>query len=145
MKAAATFITDNPIVNGALTLCGLVPGAVGAICGVVSTAAYLIQGRYGEAAVSALSIVGAGAAGLAVKLAAKVARIGAPVVRIATATHGTTRAAITAQRRYQGTVNLFSNLAEVGVSATFEVWNALEPIRAPRPYDPPNTRFKYRR
>lgn len=62
-------MTDNPIASAVLNACTLIPGPVGTSCSVFQTAAYLVQGRLGEAAVSAIGIVAGGAVTLAAKAA----------------------------------------------------------------------------
>ena len=61
---AAKWITDSSLGNALTAACGFIPGAVGVACGAIEMAAYLVQGRVGEAAVSGAamlaSAVGAG-------------------------------------------------------------------------------------
>ncbi|GMA89945.1 hypothetical protein [Homoserinibacter gongjuensis] len=124
VQTAAKFLTDNPIASGILTVCGLIPGAVGMACGAVSTAAHALQGRYAEAAVSALSMVGAGAVGVLTKTVAKIAR---PVV--ATAGNGLTRAAI--KSRTKG-INALGASAEFMYSLGLTIYVNLEPKPLPK-------------
>ena len=55
---AARWITDSPVGQTLMMACGFIPGVVGAACGAIETAAYLVQGRIGEAVLSAVSIAG---------------------------------------------------------------------------------------
>ena len=71
IQAGAKFLTDNPVANTLLSACGFVPGWFGAMCNGVQASAYAIQGRWGDAAVSAAAILVGGAAAKALTMAAK--------------------------------------------------------------------------
>ncbi|KTR20323.1 hypothetical protein NS330_06455 [Curtobacterium citreum] len=74
VQRGARFVTNNRYMSAALFACGFIPGIASAVCGGISTAAYAIQGRYGEAAVSAASMAAGSAAGAALKAGSRVAR-----------------------------------------------------------------------
>ncbi|APH43810.1 hypothetical protein BMW26_01690 [Microbacterium sp. 1.5R] len=74
---AAKWITDSPAGNALMFACGFIPGAVGMACGAIETAAYVVQGRLGEAAVSAVTMVASSVGGGAAIRALNAASAGA--------------------------------------------------------------------
>lgn len=94
----------------------------------------LLQGRYAEAAISALSIVGAGAVGLATRVVAKIAR---PIV--ATATNGLTRVMIKARTR---DIKSFGAVAEFIFSLGYQTAVSLKPTPI-KLYQRPTNRVMY--
>jgi len=98
VQGVAKVITDNPVTSMILEVCGLVPGLVGSACSVVQSAAYLIQGDYKNAAISAVSAVVGGVAGKAIKAASR-AITASKVVTAARLKTGRARAIATGVRR----------------------------------------------
>jgi hypothetical protein len=69
LEDVARAITDSDMGKAALFACGFVPGWIGLGCAAVETAAYVIQGRMGDAALSAATT---GAAFFGARAVAKV-------------------------------------------------------------------------
>lgn len=69
LEDVARSITDSDVGKAALFACGFVPGWIGLGCAAVETAAYVIQGRMGDAALSAATT---GAAFFGARAVAKV-------------------------------------------------------------------------
>ncbi|MFJ2369568.1 PA14 domain-containing protein [Microbacterium sp. NPDC087665] len=130
---AAKWITDSPVGNAVTFACGFVPGAIGAACGVIETAAYLVQGRVGEATVSAAaaaaSFIGGGAAvrTLNVAAAGSIANRTAHVGVAAARPHRATIRAVTQQVRSN---NLWLGTALGNVTAGAASY-VLKPLAAP--------------
>lgn len=72
LEEAAKFITDSPVGQALQVGCSLipVPFLVGLACGAVVTAAYAVQGRWGEAAITAATSVIVGGAAMRVAVMA---------------------------------------------------------------------------
>ncbi|RLP76361.1 hypothetical protein D9V32_05685 [Mycetocola tolaasinivorans] len=72
MQVSKTMV-ESPLVKGAMTMCGFVPGVVGAACGLAMAGAYALQGRKNEA-IGALigSVVGGGVGAAVVGISARV-------------------------------------------------------------------------
>ncbi|MET3452227.1 RHS repeat-associated core domain-containing protein [Curtobacterium sp. 1544] len=61
VRGVARFLTNNRVSQAVFFACGFVPVyGIAAACGVIQTAAYAVQGRWGEAAVSAVGAIGGG-------------------------------------------------------------------------------------
>ena len=121
VQSAAKVLTDNPIVSTLLTVCSLIPLAIGTACSVVQTAAYLVQGRYGEAGASALGIVAGGAVGAVAKIAvrSKLASVAVTAIR-----NGSKVPARAAMRK---SAQLASRAAQVTFGIGFTTWTGLTP------------------
>jgi hypothetical protein len=59
-RDSARWLTNSKWGKRIAFACGFAWGALGAACGGVYTAAYAVQGRWGEAAVSAVGMIGGG-------------------------------------------------------------------------------------
>ena len=112
-------VTDSAVGKAALLACGFVPGLIGGICGAVETAAYLIQGRLGDAAVSAAGIV-AGTLGMKAVFKAAASTLQATIAARAFARIG----AISTRRAIKPIARTVRNQLELPLTATFNLTNS---------------------
>ncbi|MEV7874681.1 PA14 domain-containing protein [Microbacterium sp. NPDC089188] len=122
----ARTITENPAIQAGLFACGLIPGVVATVCGAVSVAAYALQGRWGEAAASAVGMVAGSVAAGAVSAVVRAVAFASvrPVIAVSTrasvrAARESSAAAYAQSTRYQ--------TAAIGGLAGPAVENAIKP------------------
>ena len=99
---AAKWITDSPVGSFMMAACGFVPGVIGAACGAIETAAYLVQGRWGEASLSAAAAVASSVGAGALVRTLNVAAVGAIANR-------TAHVGVAAARPHRATIRAVTN------------------------------------
>lgn len=119
LMSAAKSLTDSKAAQVLFFACGFIPvAAVTVGCGVLQTAAYAVQGRYGEAAVAAIGIV----PGL--RLAKSLERAGKSVIRAGMRSAVKAKRAIPSYRvrAHVRAVNYHSNAASWAIVSGASNW-----------------------
>ncbi|MDQ1121624.1 RHS repeat-associated protein [Microbacterium trichothecenolyticum] len=112
-------VTDSAVGKAALLACGFVPGLIGGICGAVESVAYLIQGRLGDAGVSAVGAV-AGTLGMKAVFKAAASTLQATIAARALAQNG----AISSRRATKPIARTVRAQLELPLTATFNLTNS---------------------